>query len=131
MDAVEETKDDDSNEENVAPDSASAILEWVPAFLWAVACDKVTGCTFQLADSAIVKMWCTTVWAHCFCPLIDPCMPQQLEGTLQAPPCMDNLDLCLGALTASLEWMAQLQEERPRTNYPGNDSVRFRAADDL
>ena len=37
MDAMEETKDDDSNEENVAPDSASAILEWVPAFLWAVA----------------------------------------------------------------------------------------------
>jgi hypothetical protein len=46
VDAVEELKDDDSNEENIAPDLAQVLLEWVPACLCAVALNKVDGCAF-------------------------------------------------------------------------------------
>jgi hypothetical protein len=124
-DAVEETKDDDSNEENVAPDSAQALLEWVPAFLWAVAHKKVAGCTFQLADSATVETWCTTVRNNCFGPIVDPRappLPRNQPTNLHS----DNLDLRLGALASSLERMAQLQEERTKTEQSDKDTKAFK-----
>jgi hypothetical protein len=54
--------DDDDDDENAAPpESAQQILEWVPMFLWAVAAKVITGCTYQLVNSAPVECWCTSV----------------------------------------------------------------------
>jgi hypothetical protein len=121
IDAVEEMKDNDSNEENVATDSAQELLEWVTTFLWAVAHEKVASCTFQLADSVTVETWCTMVRNHCFGPLVDP-IATLPNGNPPANLQSNNLDLRLRALASSLERMAQLQEKWTKTEQANKDT---------
>jgi len=118
--------DDNDKDENTAPPgSARAILEWIPMFLWAVATKAATGCPYALVDTAPMERWCASVRAKCFGPLlhVDP------GSNGNSPPTTvpsNQLDIRLGALTSTLERMAQMQDERTKAEKDEKEIKAFR-----
>jgi hypothetical protein len=124
-DSESKTDDDDDDENTAPPETAQRILEWVPMFLWAVAAKAVNGCPYQMVDSAPVESWCTSVRAKCFGPLVNPA-PHDNAGIPANPTHTSNLDIRLGALTSTLEQMAQAQDERTKADKDDKELKAFK-----
>jgi hypothetical protein len=128
VDAMEDEAMEEMKEDADPPstDSAKHILSFVPVFLWAVALKKITGCAYDMTDSAPATRWCSFVRNECFGPNTNGNNSLDDPGLATSPPPAHSLDLRFGSVVSGLERVVQLADERMKTDQTDKDQKAFK-----